>query len=124
MLTLRQLSATCHLPPEPPICSVAGHTALPLFLTWLEVLILGRCILLHLYINENDSTTSVRNLSCLYCTQTTLQILFLCVASCCVCITNIYMTQVYTCYRNTVFYFDISHSLSSLHVSALWAIIG
>jgi hypothetical protein len=30
----------------------------------------------------------------------------------------IYMTQVYTCYRNTVFYFDTSHSLSSQHVSA------
>jgi hypothetical protein len=29
------------------------------------------------------------------------------------------MTQVYTCYHNTVFYFDISHSLSSQHVSAL-----
>jgi hypothetical protein len=38
-------------------------------------------------------------------------------------ITNIYMTQVYTCYRNTVFYFYISHSLSSQHVSALRAII-
>jgi hypothetical protein len=35
----------------------------------------------------------------------------------------IYMTQVYTCYRNTVFYFDISHSLSSQYVSALRAII-
>jgi hypothetical protein len=36
---------------------------------------------------------------------------------------NIYMTQVYTCYRNTVFYFDTSYSLSSQHVSAPRAII-
>jgi hypothetical protein len=27
-----------------------------------------------LYFNENDSTTFVRNLSCLYCTQTTLHV--------------------------------------------------
>jgi hypothetical protein len=31
-------------------------------------LILGWCILLRLYFNENDSSTFVRNLSCLYCT--------------------------------------------------------
>jgi hypothetical protein len=35
----------------------------------------------------------------------------------------IYIWQVYTCYRNTVFYFDTSHSLSSQHVSAPRAII-
>jgi hypothetical protein len=31
------------------------------------ILILGWCILLHLFITKNDSTTLVRNLSCLYC---------------------------------------------------------
>jgi hypothetical protein len=35
----------------------------------------------------------------------------------------IYVTQVYTCYRNTVFYFDTSYSLSSQHVSAPRAIM-
>jgi hypothetical protein len=38
-------------------------------------------------------------------------------------VTYIYMTQVYTCYSNTVFYFDTSYSLSSQHVSAPRAII-
>jgi hypothetical protein len=38
------------------------------------VLILGWCILLRLIIKKNDSTTLVRNLSCLYCKQTTLHV--------------------------------------------------
>jgi hypothetical protein len=37
-------------------------------------LILGWCILLRFYYNKNDSTTFVRKLSCLYCTQTTLHV--------------------------------------------------
>jgi hypothetical protein len=41
---------------------------------WIN-LILGWCFLLRLYFNENDSDTFVRNLSCLYCTQTTLHVL-------------------------------------------------
>jgi hypothetical protein len=32
-----------------------------------NILILGCCILLRLFITKNDSTTLVRNLSCLYC---------------------------------------------------------
>jgi hypothetical protein len=40
----------------------------------LHIVILGWCILLLLCFNENDSTTFVRNLSCLYCTQTTLHV--------------------------------------------------
>jgi hypothetical protein len=40
-----------------------------------NILILGWCILLRSYFNENHkSITFVRNLSCLYCTQITLHV--------------------------------------------------